>query len=796
MTIQIGKLRTFYSKEKEKNIPFVTLKKGFHYKSLKELFDNVQADLDNHYSEEDQYNLFYTVAHHLEGKRERSSWQGQDIIPFDLDGIDLDRIDEYPSIVAEVCGFDLDKCAIVYSGNGCHILLQVPFVGVDNEYIKRQKKGYRKLLERIELACKERNLPFDIDTTAWDYGRILRLPFTKNKKVKDGVEVVKEALLIQNNLEEQDWSIPAPPEVSKDKALTKNSFPLPDHKTVVKECHFFNWLKDSPEEVHEPHAYAMLSISGHFPDGNKTSEEYWERFSSPSINSKDLQDFTEQAITTAGPRTCEGINELFGKCGECPHYNKIQSPILIKDPNHIGTETMGFSTTTITGNGNKAVKRHYEDLRLWYKREKNYIHIPNRRSTLMEFNGKFYEEVSEAHIKAIAQENFSPLVEDDKIRIQFLNQVKASPDTIKPDDFLHGYKENLMNLDNGVLDLTTGELLEHSKEFGFTACMPYEYDVNAECPNWEAFLSASMRGDKDLMNLLEEMLAFVLSGMSYDKYQYYFLLIGKGFNGKSTFITLLQRMLGHGNYTAHPLEDLIDKQDARADLATSLANLVADSSASALKGKDLTRLKSWTGNDAVTGRALYKDSISFVNRSKFIFGFNDYPEIKATSTGDTRRIIAIPFDADFKGSDKSFFIKDLEKKLLAERGGILNRVVKAYDRLLSNGFTTSSKLDSMKKDIRKSADSVYDFITDFVEYEKDSKVFCSDIYDAYTADNDYSAVNFAKQPRLFNKEIRNIMGTNDAMKGMEVKKIRVGQRTALGIVNAKLNGNVAVQPKF
>lgn len=155
--------------------------KNFHYPSLKVLFDNIETDLPKFLGEKEHVNLFYTVAHHLEGKRFKSSWQAQNIIPFDLDGIDLDKIDLYPPIVAEACGFDLSKTAIVYSGNGCHILVEVSKI-TDPEYIKRNKAGYVSLLERIESACKEAGLAFDKDSTAWDYARILRLPFTKTKR--------------------------------------------------------------------------------------------------------------------------------------------------------------------------------------------------------------------------------------------------------------------------------------------------------------------------------------------------------------------------------------------------------------------------------------------------------------------------------------------------------------------------------------------------------------------------------------------------------------------------------------
>jgi len=410
MTIQIGTLRTWIQKDGTESKPFFKPVRGFNYQNLKDLFDNIVTDLDKNLGTNEQYNLFYTVGHHLEGERTKKSWQCQEIIPFDLDGIDLEQIDKYAPLVAETCGFDISKCAVVYSGNGVHILVQVPQFGMsDKEYIKDKRLGYKQLYDRIMTACQQNNLPIDKDTTAWDYARILRCPGTVNKKVKEGKEVFKDCKLHQNRLHAQAWQLPQVENVKDTLSLKAGSFPTPDHKTIQTDCNFFKWLKESPDEVHEPHAYAMLSIAGHFSDDNNTASTLYERFSSPSISVKPFGEFLEQALTTSGPRTCKGIDSVWGNCKQCPHYEKISSPILIKGADHIGTEFMGFTTTQYTATGKpKGHKRHYEDLRKWYQRETDYIHIPNRKSLIMEFGGKCYKEVSEASIKALSQDKFIP----------------------------------------------------------------------------------------------------------------------------------------------------------------------------------------------------------------------------------------------------------------------------------------------------------------------------------------------------------------------------------------------------
>ena len=792
MTIQIGKLRSWIPTGQSKPVGFITLSKGFTYPDIKTMFDNIEKDVAVKVSDKERFNLFYTVANHAEGKREFESWESQNIIPFDLDGIDLEQIDKYPPLLAKTLDFDLSKCAIIYSGNGCHVLVQVPRF-TDKEYIKQAKLGYVQSLDKMIAACKEAGLPITKDTTAWDYGRVLRLPFTINIKEKDGVETIKQCRLIQNNLEDQNFQLPfIKPE--KSKSMVKGSWPAADIDTILNECDFFKWLENEPEKVHEPHAYAMLSITGHFDDDNETSRRLWASFASPSISKKNVDEFTEQARKASGPRTCDGIAELWDGCQNCPHYKKVTSPIMLKHKDFIATEHMGFTTVSISG---KSYVRHYEDLRKWFEREKHYVHIAGRaRGEVLEFDGKKYNTLYDAHLKIIAQEKFFPVLEDDKVRIQFVSQVKSNPDRARPPEFLRDYQENLVNLNNGILNFKTGDLVPHDPKYGFTKVLDYDFEPTATCPYWDKFIHAAMRGDRQLVYIIEEMLAFTLSGMSYTKHQFYFLLIGTGFNGKSTLLSVLEKMLGEGNFTNYPLEDLISEKDARAGLAYSLANIVSDSSATALKGKDLTRLKAWTGNDSVTGRFLYQDAINFVNRAKFIFGFNSMPEIKATTKGDDRRIMAIPFNADFSAADSSFYIPKIEEKLKAERSGILNRLLAAYARLEAKGFTKHVAANNAKNQMKKHADSIYDFITDRVLFAEGKRVSFEELLDAYNSDFNYGAENFPKQQRAFTKEIRSLIHMLPGAENVTEGVFKVGASCKRGLLNAALDSHNTEKAKF
>ncbi|NLF71671.1 MAG: hypothetical protein GX575_21790 [Candidatus Anammoximicrobium sp.] len=65
------------------------------------------------------------------------------------------------------------------------------------------------------------------------------------------------------------------------------------------------------------------------------------------------------------------------------------------------------------------------------------------------------------------------------------------PDTLDADPWL-------LNVENGTLDLRTGELREHRIEDFITKLVPVEYDPDATAPIWETFLTRIFDGNQAL----------------------------------------------------------------------------------------------------------------------------------------------------------------------------------------------------------------------------------------------------------------------------------------------------------
>ena len=136
----------------------------------------------------------------------------------------------------------------------------------------------------------------------------------------------------------------------------------------------------------------------------------------------------------------------------------------------------------------------------------------------------------------------------------------------------------LLNCLNGVVDLNTGTLLPHKREFLLTKLVEVKYDPAAKCPQFLAFLHWAMGyvEDHEVSERTARLVAFLQRALGYSltgnvSTRVVFVCYGEGKNGKSTLLNLFRALLGI-DYSSQLLIDTVmsmKKQDAtaRADLA-------------------------------------------------------------------------------------------------------------------------------------------------------------------------------------------------------------------------------------
>ena len=127
----------------------------------------------------------------------------------------------------------------------------------------------------------------------------------------------------------------------------------------------------------------------------------------------------------------------------------------------------------------------------------------------------------------------------------------------------------LVNVQNGTLDLATGQLRPHDRGDLLTYVLPVAYDPAAVCPTWDTFLGRVMGGDGDLAGFLARAVGYTLSGLTTE--QCLFFLYGRGANGKSTFIETVMALMGDLGHKARAQVLMLSERERVSNEVAALA---------------------------------------------------------------------------------------------------------------------------------------------------------------------------------------------------------------------------------
>ncbi|MFN3076373.1 MAG: phage/plasmid primase, P4 family [Alphaproteobacteria bacterium] len=224
----------------------------------------------------------------------------------------------------------------------------------------------------------------------------------------------------------------------------------------------------------------------------------------------------------------------------------------------------------------------------------------------------------------------------------------------------------LLNTPGGVVDLKTGNLLPHRREFyqtKITAVAP-----GGDCPTWIAFLNRVTAGDRDLQGFLQRIMGYALTGVTRD--HALFFAHGSGGNGKGVFLNTMTRLLG--DYAAvAPMETFVATASDRhpTDIASLRgARLVTAQETEEGRRWAEAKIKSLTGGDPISARFMRQDHFTFTPQFKLVIAGNHKPSLRSVDEAMRRRFHLLPFTVTIPAGERD---PSLPRKLEAEWGGIL-----------------------------------------------------------------------------------------------------------------------------
>jgi putative DNA primase/helicase len=260
---------------------------------------------------------------------------------------------------------------------------------------------------------------------------------------------------------------------------------------------------------------------------------------------------------------------------------------------------------------------------------------------------------------------------------------------------------DVVNVENGLLNVRTRQLRAHSPEFLSPVQIPLKFDPTARCPAWDKFIGEVFPGDAEA--IAWEIPAWLMTPDT--SIQKAVLLIGDGANGKSTYLRAVMAFLGKHNASAVSLHKLENDRFSAARLVGRLANICPD-----LPTTDLVTtsvFKAITGGDPLMAEYKFKDSFEFVPYSRLIFSANHPPKSQDASPAFFRRWVVVPFERTFTEGAPGTIPSDRLDAMLSdpvELSGVLNKALEATAVLRNRGLSESDSTRQALDEFRQVTD--------------------------------------------------------------------------------------------
>ena len=246
----------------------------------------------------------------------------------------------------------------------------------------------------------------------------------------------------------------------------------------------------------------------------------------------------------------------------------------------------------------------------------------------------------------------------------------------------------LLCVENGVVDLRTGQLRQHDPAALMTKLAPVSYKTNAPAHRWQQFLEEIFDPHADLIPFIPRAIGYSLTGSTRE--ECLFLLYGKGRNGKGTFIKKLAETMGDYACTAD-FSTFVQRRDDSGP----------------------------------------RDDIAHMAGKRFVSAqeSREGAAIRGTDPAIWSRIKLIPFDVSFEGHED----KDLKGTLTGELAGILTWAVEGCLQFQRDGLAFPKSVKEAAAEYRQESDPVGRFIEERCVVVEYAQARARNLYMAYKA---------------------------------------------------------------
>ena len=279
---------------------------------------------------------------------------------------------------------------------------------------------------------------------------------------------------------------------------------------------------------------------------------------------------------------------------------------------------------------------------------------------------------------------------------------------------------------DGVLDLSSYQLLPHSPSYLLTWCVPYRYNPLATCQPVQDWLEEMCNGDRSQIELLRAYLYGIITGRT--DWQRFLELIGPGGSGKSTYMRLAMALVGDENAHVTTLKKLETNRFESANIFGKRLVVVTDAERYA---GEVSLLKALTGQDKLPFEKKFKQGTTgFYPNALVILAANETVQHGDYTSGCGRRRMPVPMSQKIHPRKQRNLIEFKQGKWVGEfvpyLPGLLNWVLSLNGEqatyLVKNYEDSSQRLASTKAQVLVEANPIADWLDHNLVYRPFERV--------------------------------------------------------------------------
>jgi putative DNA primase/helicase len=307
-------------------------------------------------------------------------------------------------------------------------------------------------------------------------------------------------------------------------------------------------------------------------------------------------------------------------------------------------------------------------------------------------------------------------------------------------------------LANGLLSLSTGELLDHTPAFFNVSSVPFNYDPAAPEPkHWLTFLG-QIFDDQASVDALQEWFGYVISGRT-DQHKI-MLMVGPTRAGKGTIVRVLEALVGRANVAAPTLSSLGTNFGLSPLIGKTLATVNDARLGGANVHQVVERLLSISGEDTLTIDRKYQQPWTGRLSSRLLVVSNELPNLGDASGAIVGRFLVLVLTQSWFGRED----RELGDRLATELPGILNWALNGLGRLLLHGrFTVPTTADEIMMAMSDAASPVSAFVRECCEIGPTKEVDIDEIYRAFRRWSFDSGRERIPTKHVFGRDLRAVL---------------------------------------